>query len=153
MNGSRKTSLGYITVSEENGCIVGLSFNDDGNNGKGAALDDAFVQLEEYLSKERKSFELKYRFTGTDFQKKVWNTLLKIPYGKTVSYSEEATMMGNANAYRAVGSANGKNPIPIFVPCHRVICSDGTLGGYSSGLKIKKKLLELEGVEWITERR
>jgi methylated-DNA-[protein]-cysteine S-methyltransferase len=84
--------------------------------------------------------------TGTEFQRKVWDALTRIPYGETRSYSDVAAMVGNPRAARAVGSANGSNQIPILIPCHRVICRDGELGGYSSGLDIKRALLHLEGV-------
>lgn len=149
---SRKTELGYVTISEEGGCITGLSFDDSGIVSSNGTIDDAFVQLDEYLSRERKVFDLKYSLKGTEFQKKVWGALLRIPYGKIISYREEAEIAGNPNASRAVGNANGRNPIAIFIPCHRVIKSDGTLGGYSSGLDIKKRLLTLEGAEWTTEK-
>jgi methylated-DNA-[protein]-cysteine S-methyltransferase len=100
-------------------------------------------QLEEYFEGQRKSFDIKTDINGTDFQKKVWNELSKIPYGKTLSYKDVATKI-NSKAYRAVGSANGKNPLSIIVPCHRVISNDGGLGGYAGGLPIKTKLLQLE---------
>ena len=83
---------------------------------------------------------------GTDFQKQVWNQLCKIPYGNTVAYKEIAEKIKNKKAVRAVGTANGKNPICIMIPCHRVISADGSLGGYSWGLSIKTKLLALEGL-------
>lgn len=105
----------------------------------------AINQLEEYLSGQRQDFNLKTEFlTGTDFQKKIWHELARIPYGKTISYQELAQKVGNEKAFRAVGSANGKNPLPIIFPCHRVIKSDGGLGGYSGGLEYKKILLRLE---------
>ena len=80
------------------------------------------------------------------FQVKAWKTLTRIPYGKTISYGEQAKAMRKAKAVRAVGSANGKNPIPIIIPCHRVIASNGGLGGYSLGLKMKRQLMKLEGI-------
>ena len=99
-------------------------------------------QLTEYFGGMRKEFELAYDFNeGTDFQKKVWSALLEIPFGKTVSYLELSDKLGNKKAIRAVGAANGKNPIAICVPCHRVIGSDGSLVGYASGLDIKRSLL------------
>lgn len=84
--------------------------------------------------------------SATNFQKQVWKTLSKIPYGKVVSYQDIAKSIANPKACRAVGNANGRNPIPILIPCHRVIAADGTLGGYSCGLNRKKKLLALEGI-------
>ena len=101
-------------------------------------------QLENYFDGKMKSFELPLYLDGTPFQKKVWSALIKIPYGKTVSYSDIAKKIKNKNAVRAVGSANGKNKFPILIPCHRVISKNGTLGGYSSGERIKKWLLEHE---------
>jgi len=111
-------------------------------------------QLSEYLAGKRKKFDLKIDFKklpGTPFQKRVWKELIKIPYGTVISYKELARRVGKPKAYRAVGNANGKNPIPVIIPCHRVIAADGSLGGYSSGLHIKKKLLKLEGMTGIRE--
>ncbi len=102
-------------------------------------------QLNEYFSGKRKEFSIPLLFTGTDFQKKVWNELLKIPYGKAISYSELSHKLNNEKAVRAVASANGANAISIIVPCHRVIGSHGELTGYAGGLETKKKLLNLEG--------
>ena len=104
-----------------------------------------FKQLQEYFGRERKEFDLPVEIIGTDFQKKVWNELTKIPYGETISYGELANRMGDKNLMRAVAAANGANPIPIIIPCHRVIGADGSLTGYGGGLSVKKKLLELEG--------
>jgi methylated-DNA-[protein]-cysteine S-methyltransferase len=104
----------------------------------------AQLQLDEYLKGKRKRFELPLDIQGTEFQKKVWTALMEIPYGKTVSYQKLAKEIKNKNAVRAVGTANGRNPLCIVIPCHRVIASDGTLGGYSGGLDIKSKLLKLE---------
>ena len=97
------------------------------------------------FEKKRKDFELPLGILGTDFQKKVWDNLRKIPYGETISYGELANRMGDKNLMRAVAAANGANPIPIIIPCHRVIGADGSLTGYGSGLDVKRKLLELEG--------
>lgn len=107
-------------------------------------LARAEKQLHEYFKGERKTFDVPLDVTGTDFQKKVWNQLSKIPYGETVSYKDISKRLKNEKAHRAVGSANGKNPISIIVPCHRVIAADGGLGGYSGGLPMKETLLELE---------
>ena len=101
-------------------------------------------QLKEYFSGERKSFNIKLSPTGTPFQQQVWQALRSIPYGKTVSYGEIAKTIGKPQASRAVGAANGKNPISIIVPCHRVIGSSGKLVGYGGGLPIKETLLTLE---------
>lgn len=107
-------------------------------------LKKAATQLDEYFHGKRKKFELPLEPQGTDFQKKVWKELTKIPYGETRSYKEIAIAIKHPKAYRAVGTANGCNPLSVIVPCHRVIASDGSLGGYAGGLKIKKTLLELE---------
>ncbi len=107
-------------------------------------LEDAVYQLYEYFAAKRKVFDLELHLEGTDFQKKVWQNLLKIPFGKTVSYLDLAKSLGDANAVRAVAAANGKNPLWILVPCHRVIGSDGSLTGYAGGLYRKEWLLAHE---------
>jgi methylated-DNA-[protein]-cysteine S-methyltransferase len=107
-------------------------------------LRAAMAQLTDYFAGQLKIFNVPLDLVGTEFQKKVWQQLLKIPYGKTISYAELAKRVGNASASRAVGSANGKNPVSVIVPCHRVIASDGGLGGYSGGLPVKSYLLNLE---------
>ncbi len=107
-------------------------------------LEDAVYQLKEYFEGHRKEFDLKLNPTGTDFQMKVWNALLEIPFGKTLSYLELSKRLGDVKAIRAVASANGKNPIWLVIPCHRVIGSNGDLIGYSAGLDRKKWLLEHE---------
>jgi methylated-DNA-[protein]-cysteine S-methyltransferase len=102
-------------------------------------------QLAAYFAGERTDFDLPLSPSGTPFQLSVWRALLSIPYGETISYRELARRIGNAKAVRAVGAANGRNPIPIIVPCHRVIGADGSLTGYGGGLPRKRLLLELEG--------
>lgn len=109
-------------------------------------LRNATEQLSSYFAGELKSFDLPLSLVGTPFQIKVWETLRTIPYGETWSYMEMALAIGNDKACRAVGGANGRNPIPVIVPCHRVVGSNGSLGGYSSGLNMKKRLLSIEGV-------
>lgn len=106
-------------------------------------LGEVKKQLEEYFQGQRKTFTVPMSPEGTDFQKKVWETLLAIPYGEVISYGEEAKRM-NCRCARAVGSANGKNPICILIPCHRVLRSDGGIGGYTGGLDMKEYLLNLE---------
>ena len=108
------------------------------------ALQQCCKELDEYFAGKRKNFDVPIAFSGTAFQHKVWQELQKIPYGKTISYADLAKASGNPKAYRAAGSANGKNPIAIIIPCHRVIASSGGLGGYAYGLEVKKQLLELE---------
>lgn len=107
-------------------------------------LEDAVYQLQEYFEGSRTTFQLPLNPQGTDFQKRVWNALLKIPYGKTTSYLELSKKLGDVKAIRAVAAANGKNPLWIVVPCHRVIGSNGDLIGYAGGLHRKKWLLEHE---------
>jgi methylated-DNA-[protein]-cysteine S-methyltransferase len=109
------------------------------------ALEEAARQLREYFLGSRREFDLPLAPEGTDFQRTVWRELRKIPYGQTISYGELARRIGNANASRAVGAANGANPIPIVIPCHRVIGANGKLTGFGGGLPIKEKLLALEG--------
>lgn len=107
-------------------------------------LKQTVKQLDEYFRGERREFDLPLEAPGTLFQMAVWKELAKIPYGKTCSYRDVAKKIKNDKAVRAVGTANGRNPISIIVPCHRVIAADGTLGGYGGGLDKKMKLLELE---------
>ncbi|NMH89245.1 methylated-DNA--[protein]-cysteine S-methyltransferase [Flavivirga algicola] len=107
-------------------------------------LEDCVHQFKEYFEGKRKQFNLKLNPQGTEFQKKVWKQLEQIPYGKTLSYLELSKQLGDVKAIRAVASANGKNPLWIIVPCHRVIGSDGSLTGYAGGLHRKKWLLEHE---------
>jgi methylated-DNA-[protein]-cysteine S-methyltransferase len=109
-----------------------------------APLAEAARQLDEYFAGTRRSFSLDFELDGTEFQRRVWLALADIPYGETVSYGELARSVGHPNAYRAVGSANGANPLAIILPCHRVIASDGSLGGYGGGLATKQRLLDLE---------
>lgn len=112
------------------------------------AVFESVRQLEEYFDGDRKEFDLPLELSGSAFQKDVWLSLAQIPYGETVSYAELAMMVGRPTAFRAVGQANGANPIPIVLPCHRVIASGGTLGGYGGGLETKRRLLTLEGAYW-----
>ena len=107
-------------------------------------FSDTINQINEYINGERKIFNIKLNIIGTDFQKKVWYSLCEIPYGEVKSYKDIAILISNPKAFRAVGMANSKNPLPIIIPCHRVIESNGKLGGFSSGLSIKKKLLNIE---------
>ncbi len=106
---------------------------------------NVFIELMEYFNLDRINFDVPLDLVGTDFQKNVWHELRKIPYGEMASYKTIAERLGDVKLVRAVGRANGANPIPIIIPCHRIINSNGELGGYSGGLKIKEKLLELEG--------
>ena len=107
-------------------------------------LSMATIQLDEYIQGKRTTFSLPFKLTGTPFQLAVWKELQNIPYGQTTSYKEIAQKINKPKAYRAVGMANNKNPLPIIIPCHRVIGSNGKLIGYAGGLKLKNYLLELE---------
>jgi methylated-DNA-[protein]-cysteine S-methyltransferase len=110
-----------------------------------APLRLAATQLDQYFAGRRTAFDLPLAPSGTPFQRRVWVTLADIPYGQTVSYAELAAWVERPAAFRAVGQANGANPLPIFYPCHRVIASGGGLGGYGGGLDVKRRLLALEG--------
>ena len=111
-----------------------------------AVLIQTKKQLEQYFAGKRTTFDVALDLVGTEFQVQAWRALCRIPFGKTISYGQQAANIKKPKAFRAVGSANGKNPIPIIVPCHRVVASDGSLGGYSLGLRMKEQLLALEGV-------
>ncbi|MGJ4730941.1 methylated-DNA--[protein]-cysteine S-methyltransferase [Luteimonas sp. SDU101] len=117
----------------------------DWREGDSALLRTARAQLDEYFAGRRRSFALPLSPQGTAFQLSVWNALATIPYGRTISYADLATRVGRPTAMRAVGAANGRNPLPIVLPCHRVIGADGTLTGFGGGLPTKQFLLKLEG--------
>ena len=146
--------LGKIGIVEENGKIVKIVIinkNDENNKNVDDFIEKdtkllvkAKNELEEYFEGKRKEFDLPLKQEGTEFQKKVWNALSKIPYGEKRTYKEIAKMIGNEKASRAVGMANNKNNIPIIIPCHRVIGSNGKLVGYALGLDMKQYLLDLE---------
>src|SRR5262249_10186728 len=118
---------------------------DGARNDSNPMLVEAARQLRAYFARELRDFDMPLDMQGTAFQQRVWKELLKIPYGETRSYLQVAVAAGARHAVRAVGAANGSNPVPIVVPCHRVIGSDGKLTGYGGGLPLKKRLLELEG--------
>lgn len=141
------TPIGKIAISEENNMITNLYFENDqieGTYKETNLIKEAKEQLEEYFEGKRKEFNLPMSLKGTEFQKSVWRALETIEYGKTISYKELAIKIDNDKACRAVGTANSKNPLPVFIPCHRVVNADGKLGGYSGGVHIKKYLLEIE---------
>ena len=117
----------------------------DWSEGDNAVLQAARVQLDEYFSGTRTHFDLSLAPQGTPFQTEVWHTLATIPYGETISYAQLAQRVGKPTAMRAVGAANGRNPLPIVLPCHRVIGADGSLTGFGGGLPTNQFLLELEG--------
>jgi len=115
---------------------------------KSGIICETKKQLTEYFERKRKVFDVPLNLSGTEFQLKVWEELRKIPYGETESYADIAKAIGNSKAVRAVGTAISKNPIPIIIPCHRVINSDGSIGGFSGGVRVKEKLLHLEE-KWV----
>ncbi|HEY5972683.1 MAG TPA: methylated-DNA--[protein]-cysteine S-methyltransferase [Pseudoxanthomonas sp.] len=122
-----------------------MSRLDDWSEGNNEVLDLTRKQLDEYFDGKRRDFDLPLAPQGTVFQEQVWRTLAKIPYGETISYSQLAQRVGKPTAMRAVGAANGRNPLPIVLPCHRVIGADGSLTGFGGGLPTKQFLLQLEG--------
>lgn len=137
------TPAGNMTISCDGEFITSINFG-CGTGTEHSLLDLAAAQLDEYFTGQRRNFDLPIKPDGTEFQKRVWNELLKIPYGETRSYGQIAAAVGNPKASRAVGAANNKNPIAIVIPCHRVIGADGLLTGYAGGLDIKSLLLETE---------
>lgn len=142
-----QTKIGLVAI-EDNGTEITdvnvISENHSIEVNETSLLKNAALQLNEYLEGKRNSFDLPLNPNGTEFQKKVWAALCDIPYGETRSYKQIAEYIGNPKACRAVGMANNKNPIMIFIPCHRVVGSDGSLTGYAGGLDMKEKLLSLE---------
>ncbi len=142
-----KSPLGYTKITGDEVGIASISILNSEEKETDiipVELEDCVHQLHEYFEGKRTLFDLKINPTGTDFQKKVWEQLQTIPYGKTCSYLELSQQLGDVKAIRAVASANGKNPLWIVVPCHRVIGSDGSLTGYAGGLHRKQWLLEHE---------
>lgn len=146
--------LGPLTLIASGGALAGLYMNgrapasvDTAEVAEGAdaaVLDEADRQLSEYFDGQRQAFDLPLALEGTAFQRRVWGALLGIGYGQTVSYGQLADRIGQPTAARAVGLANGRNPVSIIVPCHRVVGADGSLTGYGGGLDNKQRLLELE---------
>jgi methylated-DNA-[protein]-cysteine S-methyltransferase len=141
------SKIGFLQLTATKSALVSIKFIDDNFNIKENSndiIDDTIFQLNKYFDGKLKQFTIPLNFTGTDFQIKVWNKLINIPYGQTKSYSEIAQLINNKKAVRAVGNANNKNPIPIIIPCHRVIGKNGKLVGYAGGLEIKQTLLAIE---------
>jgi methylated-DNA-[protein]-cysteine S-methyltransferase len=159
--GYAPTPLGPVLIVTAAGALVGLHFANHARTpsirDQKAGSDEPMVmvrdQLREYFEGNRPRFELPVRLVGTPFQVTVWSALLDIPYGQTSTYSTIAARIGRPRAARAVGAANGQNPISIVVPCHRLIGADGTLTGYGWGLERKQRLLELEGANLVTRSR
>ncbi|OUN02142.1 cysteine methyltransferase [Flavonifractor sp. An92] len=144
------TPLGQMALAEEDGALIRLYLPGEGTPRlmphETPLLREVREQLLAYLRGELKTFELPLDPRGTPFQCAVWEELRRIPYGTTCTYGELAARIGNPRAVRAVGQANHRNPLPIFIPCHRVIGANGALTGYAGGLELKRSLLELEGI-------
>jgi methylated-DNA-[protein]-cysteine S-methyltransferase len=145
--------VGELLLIDDGGQLAGLEFDNDGKRraklpsqaeGETSLLREAVKQLKAYFAGKRRDFDLPLAPAGTEFQRRVWDALCNIPYGETISYAELARRVESPRACRAVGSANGSNPIAVIIPCHRVIASNGSLGGYGGGLDRKQWLLELE---------
>lgn len=157
-----RSPLGEIQIICDEEHLLGIEFIDEKTTTAGLLRppgrprNDKIVkqvenQLQEYFAGKRQTFDIPISFdklNGTDFQKRAWKEMLKIPFGETISYGIQAKKTKNLRACRAVGNANGKNPIPIIIPCHRVVAENGALGGFSSGLWRKEKLLALEGAKF-----
>jgi len=148
-----ETPVGILLIAGNDAAVECISFPRHGKAAKPepgwqesqrGAVAEAIRQLQEYFAGERTGFDLPLAPKGTEFQRAVWRQLQDIPYGETISYGELARRVGNPKAARAVGSANGANPLPIVIPCHRVIAGDGSIGGFGGGLPTKEILLALE---------
>ena len=145
------TPIGRLVLECDGDVLIGVWLPNERRHGRRdgddvpPVLKETASQLEQYFARERTEFDLPTELDGTAFQREVWAELSRIPYGETISYGELARRVGRPNGPRAVGQANGRNPIPIIVPCHRVLASNG-IGGYGGGLRVKRALLELEGV-------
>ena len=143
--------IGRLVLEADGEILIGIWLPSEGRTTTHSTgelptvLKDTASQLDEYFAGERTEFDVPMELDGTDFQKDVWTELSRIPYGETISYGELARRVGRPKGPRAVGQANGRNPIPIIVPCHRVLASNG-IGGYGGGLPMKRALLAVEGV-------
>jgi methylated-DNA-[protein]-cysteine S-methyltransferase len=137
--------VGSLTLEGDDRCLTRLGFHSPASGqGDAAAVAAAAIQLEQYFAGERTEFELELDLRGTPFERRVWDEVSAIPYGENATYAEIARRVGSPNACRAVGRANGRNPIAVIVPCHRVVGSDGSLTGYAGGIEMKRALLALE---------
>jgi len=156
MRATQKISmLGNVAITVCDGAVTALEFDVQSEllfAGKNKLLDSAFEQIEAYLGGKLKRFDLPINPSGTPFQKRVWAQLGKIEYGQTMTYSQVAKSIGCPQSARAVGGACHRNPIALIIPCHRVVGAAGLLGGYAGGVKLKKKLLELEMLHYETSQ-
>lgn len=141
-----ETPIGPLTLEADENAVTAIRFSAGGAQDASPLLDAAEAQLREYFAGARRTFDLPLAPHGTAFQQRVWAALRTIPYGETRTYGELAAAIDSPNASRAVGMANHRNPLPIIIPCHRVIGANGTLTGYAGGLEIKRRLLALEGI-------
>lgn len=146
-----ESPFGRLSLESDGVWLVGVRFwvaghHEEERRPNDALLLDAERQLAEYFGGWRQSFDLPLKPQGTAFQQTVWAALRQIPFGQTITYKELAERIGNGKAVRAVGLANGRNPLPILIPCHRVIGSDGSLTGFGGGIEWKRQLLEVEGI-------
>lgn len=147
-----ESPIGELTLIASDAGLRRISWPDEDSADRDeAAFDDAHpvlaaaaAQLDEYFAGDRHEFDLPFDLIGTDFQREAWLALADVPYGETTSYGEQAERIGRPGASRAVGAANGKNPIPIVLPCHRIVGADGSLTGFAGGLDLKQKLLAHE---------
>ena len=149
-----QSPVGRLQIEADNEALTAIRFTSDEEPSGSAVipeaadhpvLGEALRQLDEYFEGQRKVFDLSLNPVGTDFQQNVWETLRQIPFGQTCSYADLARQLGDPNKVRAIGGANGRNPIPIIIPCHRVIGANKKLIGYAGGIARKKKLLQHEG--------
>lgn len=146
-----ESPIGRLVLECDGDVLIGVWLPNERRHARNDAddvppvLKETASQLDEYFAGERTDFDVRMELDGTDFQREVWTELTRIPYGETISYGELARRVGRPSAPRAVGQANGRNPIPVIVPCHRVLASNG-IGGYGGGLKVKRQLLAVEGV-------
>lgn len=141
-----ETPIGPLSLQADESAVSAMRFGAGGAQDASPLLDAAEAQLREYFAGARRTFDLPLAPHGTAFQQRVWMVLRAILYGETRTYGELAAAIDSPNASRAVGMANHRNPIPIVIPCHRVIGANGTLTGYAGGLEIKRRLLALEGI-------
>ncbi|MBU5336449.1 methylated-DNA--[protein]-cysteine S-methyltransferase [Intestinibacter bartlettii] len=146
------TELGKLGIRDDGQNITHVYFGSENISKDDVVIEEsdltklAYIQIKEYIDGKRTVFDLPIHPNGTEFQIKVWKALTEIPYGETRSYKDIAISIGNEKACRAVGMANNKNPIPIIIPCHRVVGSNKKLVGYAGGLDLKERLLNLEGI-------
>jgi len=146
---SLRTPVGHLRITADDRGVVAIervakSVVVVGSAKASRHAEKAVRELREYFAGKRRRFTVRLHLEGTDFQRRAWAAMRTIPYGDTMSYAQQSKQIGKPRATRAVGSANGANPVPIIVPCHRVIASDGSLGGYALGLTMKRRLLALE---------